>query len=125
MAKKVLVIDDDATLLNLVKYMLEQGGFEVHTCAQGHLVWEEIAKVKPDVLVLDLMLPGVDGYALQTRLSREESTKRLPIVMMTALKSLKALFRNSPQVVAFLAKPFKPEELLKVVSEAAGKSAGA
>ncbi|MDX6768717.1 MAG: response regulator [Elusimicrobiota bacterium] len=120
MAKKVLVIDDEPEMLNLVKYTLEHAGFEVHTCDNGRQAWDEIAKVRPDVLVLDVMLPGIDGYSLQLKISQEPSTKDLPIVVLTALEPSKTLFQKFPQVQGFMTKPFKTEELLKTVQAAAG-----
>lgn len=120
MAKKVLVIDDEPEMLNLVKYTLEHAGFEVHTCDNGRQAWDEIAKVRPDVLVLDVMLPGIDGYSLQLKISQEPTTKDLPIVVLTALEPSKTLFQKFPQVQGFMTKPFKTEELLKTVQAAAG-----
>ena len=118
MAKKVLVIDDEPEMLSLVKFTLEQGGFEVHTCDNGRTAWDEIAKVKPDVMILDVMLPGIDGYSLQLKLSQDPSTKDLPIVILTALEPSKTLFQKFPQVAGFMTKPFKTEELLKTVKSA-------
>lgn len=120
MAKKVLVIDDEPEMLNLVKYTLERAGFEVYTCDNGRQAWDEIAKIRPDVLVLDVMLPGIDGYSLQLKLSQEPTTKDLPIVVLTALEPSKTLFQKFPQVQGFMTKPFKTEELLKTVQAAAG-----
>ena len=119
MAKKVLVIDDEPEMLSLVKYTLEQAGFQVHTCDNGRTAWDEIAKIRPDVLVLDVMLPGIDGYSLQLKMSQDPSTKDLPIVILTALEPSKTLFQKFPQVVGFMTKPFKTEELLKAVQGAA------
>lgn len=119
MAKRILVIDDEPEMLSLVKYTLEQAGFEVHTCDNGRTAWDEIAKVKPDVLVLDVMLPGIDGYSLQLKMSQDPATKDLPIVILTALEPSRTLFQKFPQVVGFMTKPFKTEELLKTVQAAA------
>jgi len=124
MAKKVLVIDDEPEMLNLVKFTLEKGGFEVHTCDNGRHAWDAIARVKPDVLVLDVMLPGIDGYSLQLKISQEQATKDLPIVILTALEPSKTLFQKFPQVVGFMTKPFKAEELLRTVQDAAARVAG-
>ena len=124
MAKKVLVIDDEPEMLSLVKYTLEQAGFQVHTCDNGRTAWDEIAKIRPDVLVLDVMLPGIDGYSLQLKMSQDPSTKDLPIVILTALEPSKTLFQKFPQVVGFMTKPFKTEELLKAVQGAAEHRVG-
>jgi len=123
MPKKVLAIDDEPEMLSLVKYTLEQGGFEVYTCDNGRHAWDEIVKVKPDVLVLDVMLPGIDGYSLQIKISQDPGTRDLPIVVLTALEPSKTLFQKFPQVVGFMTKPFKPEELLKTVQSAASRRA--
>ena len=125
MAKKVLVIDDEPEMLGLVKYTLEHAGFEVHTCDNGRTAWDEITKIKPDVLVLDVMLPGIDGYSLQVKMSQDPATKDLPIVILTALEPSKTLFQKFPQVAGFMTKPFKSEDLLKTVQAASEKPASA
>ncbi|MEK7384292.1 MAG: hypothetical protein AAB262_13530, partial [Elusimicrobiota bacterium] len=65
----------------------------------------------------------IDGYSLQLRIAAEPSTKDLPIVVLTALEPSKTLFQKFPQVVGFMTKPFKPEELLKTVQSAAERRA--
>jgi DNA-binding response OmpR family regulator len=122
MPKKVLVIDDEPEMLDLVKYTLEKGGFEVSTCDNGRHAWDEIMRIKPDLLVLDVMLPGIDGYSLQIKISQDASTKDLPIVVLTALEPSKTLFQKFPQVVGFMTKPFKTEDLLQTVTQAVNRS---
>lgn len=122
MAKKVLAIDDEPEMLSLIKYTLEKGGFEVSTCDNGRHAWDEIIKVKPDLLVLDVMLPGIDGYSLQLKISQEPSLKGLPIIVLTALEPSKTLFQKFPQVQAFMTKPFKTEELLHAAQQAVERS---
>ena len=122
MAKKVLVIDDEPEMLNLVKFTLEKGGFEVSTCDNGRHAWDEILRVKPDLLVLDVMLPGIDGYSLQLKISQDAATKDMPIIILTALEPSKTLFQKFPQVVGFMTKPFKTEDLLQTAKNAFGRS---
>ncbi len=124
MAAKILIIDDEPDILGLVKHTLEKGGFEVHTCDSGRRAWDEIAAFKPDLLLLDVMLPGIDGYSLQTRMSQDESTKSIPVILLTALESARALFQKFPQVVGFMTKPFMPSDLLKTVQDVLAKAAG-
>ena len=124
MAKKVLVIDDEPAILSVARHTLEEAGFEVHTCDNGRTAWDEIVKVKPDVLVLDVMLPGIDGYSLQLKISQDPSTKDLPIVILTALEPSKTLFQKFRQVAGFMTKPFKTEELLQTVRRAAESRVG-
>lgn len=122
MAKKVLVIDDEPEMLNLVKFTLEKGGFEVSTCDNGRHAWDEILRIRPDLLVLDVMLPGIDGYSLQLKISQDPQTKDMPIVVVTALEPSKTLFQKFPQVVGFMTKPFKTDELLQTVTTAVERS---
>ncbi len=122
MAKKVLVIDDEPEMLNLVKFTLEKGGFEVSTCDNGRHAWDEIMRIRPDLLILDVMLPGIDGYSLQLKISQDPQTKDMPIVVVTALEPSKTLFQKFPQVAGFMTKPFKTEELLQTVTTAVERS---
>ncbi|MDD5656253.1 MAG: response regulator [Elusimicrobia bacterium] len=122
MAKKVMVIDDEPEMLNLVKFTLERGGFEVGTCDNGRQAWDAIIGFKPDLLILDVMLPGIDGYSLQIKLAQEAQTKDMPIIVLTALEPAKTLFQKFPQVVGFMTKPFKTEELLENVQAALNRS---
>ncbi len=118
MAKKILVVDDEPEVLGLIQYGLESAGYEVSTCDNGRQVWELLQKNKPDLLVLDVMLPGEDGYSLQTKISQDESTKNIPVIVLTALEPSKMLFQKFPQVTAFITKPFRSEELLEMVQSA-------
>jgi DNA-binding response OmpR family regulator len=122
MPHRILIIDDEPAILGLVKYTLEKGGFEVRTCDSGREAWDEIVKVKPDLLLLDVMLPGIDGYSLETQLAQDESTKALPVILLTALESVRPLFERFPQVVGYMTKPFKPAELLQAVVDALAKT---
>ena len=122
MPKKVLVIDDEPEMLDLIKYTLEKGGFEVSTCDSGRHAWEEIDRVRPDLLVLDVMLPGIDGYSLQLKISQDAATRELPIIVLTALEPSRTLFQKFTQVVGFMTKPFKTDELLAAANAAVSRS---
>lgn len=118
MPKKVLVIDDELEMLNLIKYTLEKAGFQVEICDNGRQAWDLIQKLKPDLLILDVMLPGIDGYSLQIKISQEEATSKIPIIVLTALEPSRTLFSKFPQVVGFMTKPFRTEDLADKVQKA-------
>ena len=109
---RVLVADDDELLLKLLEYKLMQQGYAV-TCAQDGERALEIARAqKPDLIVLDGMMPGMDGLDVLRNLKEDENTRDIPIVMLTA--------RNKEQDIVgglnlgadeYLVKPFMPEEL--------------
>ncbi len=122
MSKKVLCVDDEPEMLSLVKYTLEKAGYEVFTCDNGRHAWDEIMRVRPDLLVLDVMLPGIDGYSLQLKISQDPATKDMPIIILTALEPSKTLFQKFPQVVGFMTKPFKTEDLLQTAQSAFNRS---
>ena len=76
---------------------------------------DEIAKLKPSLLILDIMLPGLDGYSLQLRLAQDPATKDMPVVILTALESSRPMFDQFPQVKAFCSKPFQTAEFVQTV----------
>ncbi len=115
---RILVVDDEAPILDLVRGYLEREGFTVTTAADGPSALEAVRSAAPDVVILDVMLPGIDGYSLQIKISQDASTKDLPIVVLTALEPSKTLFQKFPQVVGFMTKPFKTEDLLQTVTQA-------
>jgi len=115
---RVLVIDDEPDLLELVRIILEGAGYEVKTCNSGRNAWDAIIEAQPNLVILDVMLPGLDGYSLQMQMSQEKATKNIPVIILTALEPAKTLFEKSTNVVGFLSKPFRSEELLARVKSA-------
>lgn len=81
MGKKVLIVEDDSTLLDTLDYNLTHEGYDVHTAADGLAALEVARREQPDVIVLDLMLPKLDGFEVCRILRQEMST---PILMLTA-----------------------------------------
>lgn len=84
MAKRILIVEDDPSLLRAVSYILEKEGYEVLTAMNG---LEGLTKAKgenPDLLILDVMLPGIDGFEVCHRLRAESQTAQLPILMLSA-----------------------------------------
>ena len=122
MAKKVLVVDDEPEMLNLIRFTLQQGGYDIVTCDTGRHAWNAIIDNKPDLLLLDVMLPGIDGYSLQIKISQDEATKNIPIIVLTALEPSRTLFKKFEQVKGFMTKPFKTDDLLGEVEKVIGKS---
>jgi DNA-binding response OmpR family regulator len=111
----VLVVDDDDLLRRLLRHRLEARGFEVEEAEDGKqaLARLEGGPTLPDVLVLDAMMPSVDGFEVLRRLRAEAATARLPVVMLTARREeadvLSGLRLGADD---YLVKPFMPEELV-------------
>jgi two-component system, OmpR family, alkaline phosphatase synthesis response regulator PhoP len=84
MSKTILIVEDEHDLIKLLKYNLEKEGFRVNYTTEGSLALAEIRRDEPDLVILDLMLPGVDGLEVCRQLRRHEKYASLPILMLTA-----------------------------------------
>ena len=109
---KILVIDDDRAINELIKVNLELAYYEVITAYDGNKGYALAKQELPDLIVLDVMMPEVDGYTVAKRIRENETTKDIPIIMLTALNML----QNKAQgydigVDDYLVKPFEIEEL--------------
>jgi DNA-binding response OmpR family regulator len=111
--QRVLIVDDDPDIQRLVSYNFDQAGFEVATAASGRKALESIQRHPPDLIILDLMLPDIDGMEVCRTLRQRESFRRIPIVMLTAKGE------EMDRVVGFelgaddyVSKPFSPRELV-------------
>ncbi len=123
MEKKVLIIDDEPEMLKMISYALEKAGFKTATCDSGKQALAAISSHKPDLLILDVMLPGIDGYSLGQQIAGNPETKGIPVIVLTALEPSKPLFQKFSQVVAFMTKPCNIDELVSQVQKAVGQAA--
>jgi two-component system alkaline phosphatase synthesis response regulator PhoP len=115
---RVLVVDDEPDVLLLCRLNLQQQGHEVLEAPNGGAALDVVRSQLPDLIVLDLMLPGIDGYEVLETLAKDDSTAKIPVLVLTA-KSLRADRERSRQLgaAAFLTKPFLPAELCDMVDE--------
>jgi DNA-binding response OmpR family regulator len=84
MAKRILIVEDDPSVLRAISYMLEKEGYSVLTAMNGLEGLKKAKEESPDLLVLDVMLPGIDGFEICHRLRAESLTAKLPILMLSA-----------------------------------------
>jgi two-component system, OmpR family, response regulator RpaA len=110
---RVLVVDDDPAILELVCVNLEMSGYEVIEAPDGTKGQALALQLRPDLIVLDLMLPQVDGLTICQRLRRDERTAEIPILLLTALSQTKDKVGGlNAGADDYLTKPFELEELL-------------
>ena len=123
---RVLVVDDEPDVLLLCRLNLQQRGHELLEAADGSTALEIARDLHPDVIVLDLMLPGISGYDVLEALQRDAETTDIPVLVLTA-KSLRADRERSHGLgaSAFLTKPFLPNELCEMVDSLVAPRAGA
>ena len=123
---RVLVVDDEPDVLLLCRLNLQQRGHELLEAADGSAALEIARELHPDVIVLDLMLPGISGYDVLEALQRDAETTNIPVLVLTA-KSLRADRERSHGLgaSAFLTKPFLPNELCEMVDSLVAPRDGA
>jgi DNA-binding response OmpR family regulator len=111
---KILVIDDDPSIRQLVADILAVEGYDVNTAEDGFAGLRAIDADRPDCVVLDVMMPGMDGHAVLQRIRSADGGPDLPVVMLTAAADDAQAWRAWTEGVDyFLAKPFDPAELLR------------
>jgi len=109
---RVLIADDDELLVELVSFTLKYGGHEVTSAEDGGSAVEIAGRDRPDLLVLDGMMPGMDGLEVLRRLRREAATAKLPVIMLSARKQQQDVVGGlAGGADDYLVKPFMPEEL--------------
>lgn len=115
-SRTVLVVEDEADLLFTVTLALEMNGFRVVQTSSGEAALEVVAADRPDAVVLDLRLPGIDGWEVLRRLGDEQTSP--PVVLLSAqVDAATASRAMALGCHAYLAKPFRPAELASVLEE--------
>lgn len=110
--QRILVVDDERDILELIRFNLEHAGFEVFTVDTGEAGLAQAGRISPDLVVLDLMLPGLDGFEVCRRLKSGDETASIPVLMLTARS-------EDPDIVTgldvgaddYVTKPFSPKVL--------------
>jgi CheY-like chemotaxis protein len=119
MSQTILAIDDSKKILDIIKYFLEQEGYAVKTITDPVEGIKVAKQGGIDLILLDIMMPGMDGYTVFDHLKKDSVARDIPVVMLTA----KAIILHTPKdffygLYGFLAKPFSKQQLVKVVGEA-------
>ena len=111
--KKILVVDDEADLVETVRFPLEMEGFNVLVSYNGEDALNQARKEKPDLIILDLMLPKLDGYKVCRLLKFDENYKHIPILMLTAKTQEKdKILGMETGADEYITKPFEMDDLM-------------
>ena len=121
MAKKVLVVDDEPSITKMVESRLKAGGYEVVTATGGEEALRKCRFFKPDVVVLDVMMPDKSGDAVAEEMSEDPALHHIPIIFLTAIVTKDEAPKNTVGGYYYLAKPFKGKELLETIQRVLGK----
>jgi two-component system, OmpR family, alkaline phosphatase synthesis response regulator PhoP len=114
---KIAVIDDEKDVVELVRFILEKEGHTIIESNDGISGLALIQKEIPDLVILDVMMPGIDGYTLNERLLGNDATRKIPVLVLTSKAKVRELFQIAPNVAAYMDKPFDPIVLKSKVRE--------
>jgi two-component system, OmpR family, alkaline phosphatase synthesis response regulator PhoP len=120
-SKKILIADDEPDVLAILEKKLKQNGFEVLALSKGKEIIARVKEFKPDLLILDIVMPDMDGYAAGITLRGDEATKKTPIIFMTGKELEFSGMQKRAQELGFcdiINKPCTFDELLAKVKEA-------
>lgn len=116
MPQRILVVDDEMYIVNILDFSLESEGFEVLSAANGEEALRMAMDTSPDLVLLDVMMPKIDGFEVCRALKAKEETKEIPIILLTA-KDRDADRKKGEEVGcdAYITKPFSPARLIEEI----------
>jgi len=118
-SKKIVYIEDDPEMIDLVEMILNRHGFSVKGAHGGRKGLDTVHQENPDLILLDLMMPDLDGWDVYQQLKADDATKSIPVIVITAkAQSIdKVLGLHIAKVDDYISKPFRPQELLDSVDK--------
>jgi two-component system, OmpR family, response regulator VicR len=117
--KQILCIEDEPEMIDLIRLILGRRGFDVTGAAGGTEGLKMVRATHPDLVLLDLMMPDMDGWEVYQQMKADESTRKIPVIVVTAKAQNidKVLGLHIAKVDDYIAKPFSPQELLNSVEK--------
>jgi len=119
-AKKILIVDDDTATALEMKAFLEAKGYEVSHVSDGSQAFATIKETDSDLILLDIIMPGVDGFTIAKQIHFDEKTKNIPIIVFSAQECMKELFAIEG-INEYLVKPVDKERLLETILKKLGQ----
>ncbi len=115
---KILVVEDEVDLVDLVTFILERDKHSIVSVYDGELAFQSVIREKPDLILMDIMLPKVDGYSIVNRLASDPACADIPVIVLTAKTGLEDVLSACKNVVKYIIKPFDARLLRKTVQKA-------
>jgi len=116
MAYKILAVDDEKHIVRLVQINLQKEGYDVVTASNGREALEQVEREKPDLVIMDVMMPEMGGFEALQEMKANEATSTVPVIMLTAKAQDADVFEGwKSGADLYLTKPFNPQELLTFV----------
>lgn len=115
----ILAVDDDYAVIELLRMCLEHEGFRVITARDGLQALAMLRRYKPDVVILDIYMPMLDGWGVLEVIRSDEHLRHLPVILLTVERSPKSILRGWEEGVdCFISKPFDPDDLIAIIKRA-------
>lgn len=124
MQKRILIVEDEASIVELLMMVLSREGYELASCQTGRDAINMMKEFHPHLVLLDVMLPGLDGAGIVKIMSEDENLINIPVIITSALVESQRMFQMFPQVKAFCSKPFVLTDLVAKVKKFIGDEEG-
>jgi two-component system, OmpR family, phosphate regulon response regulator PhoB len=110
---RILIVEDDPDILKLLSYNIQSAGYDVVTAVDGNAALAMVKQYSPDLLILDIMIPGIDGFEVCKELKRGQETRNIPVIMLTAKgEEVDRIVGLELGADDYMVKPFSPRELI-------------
>lgn len=118
--KKILIVDDAPVICALLKKRLEANGYDVVIALQGKEALDKVKLEKPDLILLDIAMPDIDGFELGARLKADKESSNTPIIIVSACADYDSVVKAMTElkVAGYIVKPFTPQDLLDQIKKA-------
>lgn len=120
MNKRILIVEDEASIVALLQLVLTREGYEVHSCQTGRDAIAAMKNVHPHLVIMDVMLPGLDGASIVRIMGEDDTLSSIPVIVTSALIESEKMFQPFPQVKGFCSKPFVLTDFIAKVKQALG-----
>jgi DNA-binding response OmpR family regulator len=121
MERTILIIEDEKLIIVSTQMVLEAAGFRVESATNGEAGISKARELRPDLILLDIMMPGIDGWETLTRLKRDPETATIPVIIFTAREHTRGHQKSTEMGAAdYFRKPFEPDELIELVEKHIG-----
>ena len=120
MQKRILIVEDEPSIVELLTLVLSREGYELATCQTGRDAITKMKEFHPHLVLLDVMLPGLDGAGIVKIMSQDETLVNIPVLITSALVESQKIFQPYPQVKGFCSNPFVLTDLVAQVKKHIG-----
>ncbi len=124
-SKTILIVDDEPYMIRLLQHHVERAGYQMVKAVNGREALEKVEAEKPDLIIMDVMMPELNGLEVLSQIRQKSETARLPVIIMTAnAQRFTKEEAETAGVSAFLTKPFSPTQLMEEIRRQLGESEG-